>query len=251
MSVTSPEAFPTTGWSHVRLAGGDSAKARAALNELCRKYWRPLYAFIRHSGLSPHDAEDLAQAYFGDLLDRGYIERADQAKGRFRTFLIHDLKYFMSNELARARAKKRGGGVVFIPIDAHVAEARQAEYGIAPNAEPDAFFDRQWALQIVENAREMLRAEHEAAGKGELFRLLQLGLVRTMSAADYEQWAARAGMTPGALKVALHRLRGRFRRALEEQVRQTVATEQDFDEEMRHLRRALRDGFQDAPGDEA
>lgn len=225
-------------------ARADGQSGRLALDELCRKYWRPVRGFFGQCGVADDETEDLAQEYFASLLTREYLHQADRERGRFRAFLVQDLKFFLWDALAKKRVQKRGGGRAFVPLD----ETTDAAADSAGNT---AFFDRQWALQIVENAREMLRAEHEAAGKGELFRLLQLGLVRTMSAADYEQWAARAGMTPGALKVALHRLRGRFRRALEEQVRQTVATEQDFDEEMRHLRRALRDGFQDAPGDEA
>jgi DNA-directed RNA polymerase specialized sigma24 family protein len=239
MSVTSPEAFPTTGWSHVKLAGSDSVRARAALNELCKKYWRPLYAFIRHRGLSPHDAEDMAQAYFGDLLDRGYLERADQARGRFRTFLIHDLKFFMSNELAKGRSKKRGGGLVFIPIDAAAAEARQEEYGVAPVTEPDAFFDRQWALETVKLARDRVAQEYADDGKHALFAVLQSGLVTSPNAECYARWELETGKNVGALKVALHRLRDRFREALEHQVMQTVDDESELKAEMRHLLHAL------------
>lgn len=228
--------FPTTQWSVVLAVRADGERGRLALDKLCRKYWRPVQGFFIQCGVAGDETEDLVQDYFASLLTREYLHQADRERGRFRAFLVQDLKFFLWDALEKKRAEKRGGGRAFVPLD----ETTDAAADPAGNT---AFFDRQWALQIVENAREMLRAEHEAAGKGELFRLLQQGLVRTMSAADYEQWAAHAEMTPGALKVALHRLRSRFHRALEDQVRETVASDEDFEDEMRHLRRVLREGF--------
>lgn len=235
-SPDTPDVFPTTQWSIVLAARAEGEGGRLALDELCRKYWQPVRGFFSQCGMAADDTEDLAQEYFASLLKREYLHQAERERGRFRAFLVQDLKFFLWDMLAKKRAEKRGGGRVFVTLD-------EATYEAADSAGNTALFDRQWALQIVENAREILRAEHEAVGKGDIFRLLQLGLVRTMSAADYEQWAARAGMTPGALKVALHRLRGRFRKVLEDLVRETVVSEEDFEEEMRHLRRALGEGF--------
>jgi len=231
------EGFPTTGWSHVMLAGKNSQKARSALNELCKKYWRPIYAFARHRGASPHDAEDLTQGYFADLLDRGYIEHADQTKGRFRTFLIHDFKFYLSRVTSKAGAKKRGGGVLFIPIDAAWAESRHETGTSQPDS--DHYYDRQWALDTVNLARERLAKDYADQGKHQLFGLLQSGLVTPPDAVVYERWQQETGMSSGALKVALHRLRERFREALEHQVMQTVVTPEELKLEMAHLLRAL------------
>ncbi len=231
------EAFPTTGWSHVMLAGKDSHKARSALNELCQKYWRPIYAFARHRGNTPHDAEDLTQGYFADLLDRGYIEQADQTKGRFRAFLIHDFKLYMARVASKAGAKKRGGGLHFIPIDSTWAETRH-ETG-SHQADSDQYYDRQWALDTVAHARERLAKDYADQGKHQLFSLLQTGLVTTPNAALYEHWQSQIGMSTGALKVALHRLRERFREALEHQVMQTLTSQDDLKPEMAHLLGAL------------
>ncbi len=181
----------------------------------------------------------MAQAYFADLLNRGYIERADKTKGRFRTFLIHDLKFFMNSDRARAQAKKRGGGLVFIPIDAAAAEASQQEYGTAPNTEPDAWFDRQWALETVKLAREAVALEYANDGRHHIFTVLQSGLVNPPNADTYARWEQETGKTVNALKVALHRLRERFREALQRQIMQTVCDESEMKDEMRHLLQAL------------
>ena len=230
--------FPTTQWSHVILAQGEHSRAHQALDHLCRKYWRPIYAFARHRGLSPHDAEDVTQAYFRHLLKRGYIHEADPQRGRFRAFLIHDLKYFLSNQRARARALKRGGGVVIIPMDTAFVEARLGPLDPA-RAEADEWFDRQWALEVVRQAQSRVAQDYAALEKGKLFTVLQGGLVTPPDAAQYALWQEELGMSPGALKVALHRLRARFREAMQQLVRETVATEDDVKAEMDHLRRAL------------
>ncbi len=234
-SATHQDVFPTTRWSLVLATSQGGDGERAALDELCRKYWQPVRSFFSLRGVrGVEEAEDLTQEYFASLLAREYLSHADQSRGRFRAFLVQDLKFFLWDALAKRQAGKRGANMVFVPLDTSVIEAEHA-------AENTAIFDHQWALQIVHNAREQLRADYEKKGKGDLFRLLQHGLVRSLEAADYEQWAAQMSMSPGALKVALHRLRGRFRKALEDQVRETVSSDEDFEEEMRHLRRALRE----------
>ncbi len=218
-----------------RPGNGDAA---AHLNELCKRYWRPIYAFVRHRGLSPHDAEDMTQAYFARLLEGDHIDRADRTKGRFRAFLIHDLKLFMANQAGKARAQKRGGGVSFIPMDTVWAEER---IGLvtAAGADAEAYFDRQWALETVRQARERVGRDYARQGKHELFAVLQSGLTQPPDTAVYERWQQELGMTVGALKVALSRLRDRFRDALEAQIRETVTTAEELREEMRHLRRVL------------
>ncbi len=239
------DPFPTTRWSHVLRASGNRTAASTALNELCGRYWRPIYAFVRRRGHAPHDAEDLTQAYFAGFLERGYLDRADQARGRFRAFLIHDLKYFLSNEQVKHGAAKRGGDVFFVPVDKAMAET-MLDAGSLGDGNADAYFDREWALEIVRHARDDLAASFQAQGKAALFSVLQRGLVEPPTEEVYEAWSRETGMTPGALKVALHRLRGSFRTALESQVRETVADEADLRPEMQHLRRALsqtRGGF--------
>lgn len=230
--------FPTTRWSHVILARENHSEAHEALNHLCRKYWRPIYAFARLRGLACHDAEDLTQAYFGRLLERDYIQRADPSRGRFRAFLIHDLKFFLSNEAVKARAMKRGGGAVMVPIDSGLAEARH-EPADPAHQDPDAYFDRQWALETVRLAQEKVAQDYREQGKEALFSALQSGLVTPPDATQYERWQQHMGMSVGALKVALHRLRERYRAAMEAQVMETVASEEDLKSEMEHLRRAL------------
>jgi RNA polymerase sigma-70 factor (ECF subfamily) len=235
-SAASP--FPTTNWSHVIQARLNHSKAHEALNHLCRKYWRPIYAFARHRGMAQHDAEDLTQAYFGRLLARNYIEKADPAKGRFRAFLIHDLKFFMSNEAGKARAKKRGGSAIVVPIDSALAEARH-EVADPAHQDPDSYFDRQWALETVRLAQEKVALSYGRQGKQALFSALQSGLVTPPDAGQYARWQEDLGLSAGALKVALHRLRERFRSAMEAQVMETVATVDDLKSEMDHLRHVL------------
>lgn len=231
-------SFPTTRWSQVLIAKQDHSAAHSALNELCRKYWRPIYAFARHRGCSPHDAEDVTQAYFSRLLERDYMQQADQGRGRFRAFLVHDFKFFLSNHQGRERADKRGGKVAFIALDGAWAESR-FEPVDPSHVDAAAYFDRQWALEIVRHARLEVAAEYKEQGKEVLFETLQSGLINSPDAALYEAWERKLDMTTSALKTALHRLRARFRSALEAQILETVANEADLKDEMRHLRQAL------------
>ena len=231
-------AFPHTRWSLVVVAKGDHSGARTALDGLCRLYWRPIYAFIRHKGQSAHDAEDATQAFFANLLERGYIQNADEGKGRFRAFLIHDLKFFLSNEAMKGKALKRGGNISFVPIDTAWAESNP-EIIDPVLGEEDAFFDRQWALETVRLARERVGDDYKSQGKEAVFAALQSGLVNPPDATVYERWQQQLGMNVGALKVALHRLRERFKKALEEQILETVSSKEDLAAEMHHLRRAL------------
>lgn len=225
------------------MAGQDHSATNLALNELCRKYWWPIYAFARHRGYAPHDAEDITQAYFVRLLERGYLQRADQERGRFRAFLIHDFKYFLSNHQGKARSEKRGGHASFIPLDMAWAESRHEPEDYR-NGDAEAYFDRQWALEIVRHAKDDVGADYDEQGKKALFEVLQSGLVSSPDVAIYAAWERKLGMTTNALKTALSRLRDRFRAALEAQILETVVNEDDLKAEMRHLRQALSQSAQ-------
>lgn len=238
----SNEAFPPTQWSRVAIAAGNDVEvSRRALNELCGNYWRPVYSFVRHLGYPPQDAEDLTQSYFADLVSRSYLRKADRSKGRFRTFLIRDLKFHLSNEAEKARALKRGGRVSVVPLDPERAE-RLHDSSTAATSDPDAWFDRQWAFETVRLAKAVVAAEYRAKGRESLFALLKRGLTSTSDSFDYSAWGESLGMSEGAVKVAMHRLRDRFRIALREQVLQTVASEEELKAEMEYLVRALARG---------
>jgi len=213
------------------------SRARKALEELCRAYWYPLYAFVRYRGYSSADAQDLTQSFFVRIIETSGFASADPERGRFRSYLLGAMKHFLANEWHRAQAQKRGGGVTFLDLDGLDAEAR---YALEPAQmdDPEAGFDREWAQESVARAMEKLRAESEARGKGELFEALKGSLTGEEPAR--EQTAARLGMTEGAVKVAVHRLRRRYRELLRAGIAETVADPSDVDDEMRHLVAALR-----------
>jgi DNA-directed RNA polymerase specialized sigma24 family protein len=230
--------FHTTRWSVVLAAqrGTDTTKARSAMAALCKDYWYPLYAFVRRRGHAPHDAQDLTQAFFTTLLE-GSATMADPARGKFRSYLLGALKHFLANEWHRANAQKRGGGQVIVEWDGLDAEAR---YAMEPagNADADALFDRRWALELLERAMASLRAEFESKGEGETFAALKGTL--TGAEPSREELAARLGLSEGALKVAIHRLRQRYREVLRAAISETVDSSGEVEEEMRHLVRVLR-----------
>ncbi len=211
--------------------------ARKALEELCRAYWYPLYAFVRNRGYSSSDAQDLTQSFFARLIETGGFASADPERGRFRSYLLGAMKHFLANEWRRAQALKRGGGATFVELDALEPEAR---YALEPalSTDPDAGFDRQWAQESIARALEKLQAELETSGKGELFEALKGSLTGEEPARG--ETAARLGMTEGAVKVAVHRLRKRYRELLRAEIAETVSDPSDVDDEMRHLVDALR-----------
>jgi len=239
-SGSGPREFATTHWSLVVAARPDEAsrtRARTALEALCRAYWYPLYAFVRRRGYHAHDAQDLTQSFFLRILETDGLAAADPARGRFRSFLLGAMKHFLANEWHRGRARKRGGGAPVLDLDALRPEAR---YALAPDrsADPDAFFDREWARESTAHALEQLRVESEARGKGELFEALKESLAGEEPPRG--ETAARLGMTEGAVKVAVHRLRQRYREILRARIAETVADPSDIEDEMRHLVAALR-----------
>jgi len=239
--VPGPRQFATTHWSLVDAARADEAsqtRARAALEELCRAYWYPLYAFVRNRGYSAVDAQDLTQAFFARIIETGGFASADRERGRFRSYLLGAMKHFLANEWHRAQTQKRGGQVQFIEFDALDPEARYA--GAAKESDdPEHLFDREWALQTIAGALQALRDEMARVGKSDQFDALK-GSLTGQEELSRDQIAARLGMSDGAVKVAIHRLRQRYRTLLRAAIAETVSNEADLDDEMRYLVAVLR-----------
>ena len=233
--------FATTHWSLIDAAKADEAsqsRARKALEELCRTYWYPLYAFVRSRGYSAVDAQDLTQAFFARIIETSGFASADRERGRFRSYLLGAMKHFLANEWHRAQTQKRGGQVQLIEWDALDPEARYA--GASEQSEnPEHLFDREWALQTIAGALQELRDEMEKAGKGEQFEALK-GNLTCEDELPREEIAARLNMSEGAVKVAVHRLRGRYRNLLRAAIAETVSNEADLEDEMRYLVAVLR-----------
>lgn len=228
--------FLTTRWSLVRSAAEGGEAARRSLEELCHAYWYPLYAYLRRRGERRASSEDLVQAFFALLLERGDLAAVDPARGRFRAWLLTALKHFAANERERERAEKRGGGRRLLSIDWDAAEARWAAEP-ATLRTPEREFDRAWALATLERAAERLREEYERRGKADLFEALRPEL--TSGSGDREALAARLGLTAGALKVAVHRLRQRFGEALRAEIGETLESAEEVDAELAELLEAL------------
>lgn len=233
--------FATTHWSLVNAAMGDEAsqsRVREALESLCRTYWYPLYAFVRSRGYSETDAQDLTQAFFARIIETEGFASADREKGRFRSYLLGAMKHFLANEWHRAKAQKRGGLEKFVEWDALDMESRYA--GVSKLSEnPERLFDREWALETVAGALKALRDEMENAGNGEQFEALK-GSLTGEDETSREEAAARLGMSSGAVKVAVHRLRQRYRNLLRAAIAETVSSEADLEDEMRYLAEVLR-----------
>ncbi|HOB99894.1 MAG TPA: sigma factor [Verrucomicrobiota bacterium] len=231
--------FTTTHWSVVLAAGGaPSPQAEAALDQLCRIYWYPLYAYVRSSGHSAVDAEDLTQEFFARLLAKHYLSAVHPERGKFRWFLLSAVKRFLLNERERAGAIKRGGTIRHIPFDGEKAE-RRYRLDAADTNSPDRLFDRAWAADLIETTYQRLREESALEGKKTLFERLQVFLSGDKADLTYAEVGVGLRMTEGAVKVAVHRLRRRYRDLLREQVAQTVHTPADLDEELRCLQAAF------------
>jgi RNA polymerase sigma-70 factor (ECF subfamily) len=238
------ESIAATRWTLVIAAArlDDPAPALRALAELCQTYWPPLYAYLRREGCSVHDAEDLTQEFFARLLAKNYLADADPAKGRFRSFLLASLKHFLSNQRDHARAQKRGGGKPLIALDALTEEARTRIEPVE-NSTPDKAYDRQWALTLLDQALSRLRTEYTSAGREELFDHLKVFLTAdATSGLSHAEIGGKCGMTEGAVKVAAHRMRRRYRDLLREEVAQTVSTPEEVEGEIRELFAAFQPG---------
>jgi len=226
--------FCTTHWSVVLNAGSDDSSAGKALDELCRTYWYPLYAFARRKGFSSTDAQDLTQGFFARFIEKKYLDDVDQSKGKFRSFLLTSMTHFLLNEIDKNKAQKRGGGHKLISIDAELAEKR---YSLEPSHDlsADKLFERNWALTLLDNVLNNLRGEYVEGGKELLFEQLKEVLTSGKTSRTYAEIATQLEMTEPAIKVAVHRLRTRYRKLIRAEIANTVSSPDDVDDELKHL----------------
>lgn len=231
--------FQPTQWSLVLAARSDSATRRTALEALCRRYWPPVFHFLRRRGLSAHDAEDLTQGFFATVVDSDFLDRPDPERGHFRGYLLGGLRRFLADEFERANARKRGGGAEFLDWNSSAAEEQLAQLDGAL-ADPAAAYEKSWALTLLARALERLEAEQRAAGKADAFATLRPYLTENAAPGDYAALAPRLGMTPGAVALAVHRLNQRYAELVRLEVAETVADPAEVKAEMEHLLRALR-----------
>jgi len=229
--------FPTTRWTLVAAASDPQRKdARSALVSLCENYWYPLYVYLRRRGYPPDQAQDLTQEFFIRVLEGRYLDRADPEKGRFRSFMLTSLKFFAADEQDRQRAHKRGGGMV-VPIEFSSGEERyQREPG--HDETPECIFERRWALSVLERVLQKLRDEFVHHGRPEHFERLK-GFLLGQSEAPYAALAREMNSSEGALKVAIHRLRKRYRELFRQEIADTVADPAEVEPELRYLAAVL------------
>ncbi len=230
-----PSYFATTRWSVVLTArDGAERDAAGALETLCRSYWPALYGYARRRGMTPHDAEDATQAFFARLVEKDYLQAVRRERGPFRAFLQMAFKRFLAKERDHAGAQMRGGGAMHLSLDFPMAEMVCAED--APQLAADEVFELRWALMVLDAVMRALREEFLAAGKEAAFEVLKGTLNTTKDGSDYAAMAAALGTSDGAVRVAAHRLRKRFRELFRTEVAQTVASrDEDVEVEFRHL----------------
>jgi RNA polymerase sigma factor (sigma-70 family) len=236
-TLSGPSQFPTTRWSLVVAAGDPQRKeARAALVSLCENYWYPLYAYLRRRGYAAEQAQDLTQDFFLRVLEGRYLDRADPEKGRFRSFLLTSLKLFVADEEDRQRAHKRGGGAV-VSLEFSSGEVRY-QHEPAHDETPERIFERRWALSVLDRVVERLRSEFVHHGRPEHFDRLKIFLLG-QSDAPYAALACEMNTSEGALKVAIHRLRKRYRDLFRQEIADTVADPAEVESELRYLAAVL------------
>ena len=238
-SVSGAGRFATTHWSVVLQAGQPGAPGyQQALETLCRGYWFPLYAYLRRHGYDSHQAEDYTQAFFCKVLEKQVLRSADSKRGRFRSFLLATLKNFLADERDRVRAQKRGGGRKLLSIDFNEAEN---QYALEPadRLSPEKLFDKSWALTVLERTMACLKTELAGKNKKELFDHLKIYLTAEKGSIPYRDTAAELNMTEAAVRTAVHRLRRHYRKSLRDEIAQTVAAEDQIDEEIDDLFVAL------------
>jgi len=241
--TTRDSSFASTRWTVVRRAADSqtaSQHALSALAELCQIYWRPVYVFLRRQGIPQHDAQDLTQGFFADLIENRAYTRADPMKGRFRSFLLGTLKHFIAHARDHDRAQKRGGGSVPMELDETAISEAEAYASGCNHWIADGVFDREWAASLARQTLDRLAQEYELGGKGALFEALKSRLTTGEEAAiPYDELASRLGRTATHLRVDVIRLRARYRAILREEVSGTVVDPRDVEEELRYLRQAM------------
>jgi RNA polymerase sigma factor (sigma-70 family) len=240
---TGSRQFATTHWSAVQRAGdSQSPGSTAALEELCRAYWFPIYAFVRARGQGPEEARDLTQEFFARLLEKKWLAQADPERGRFRSFLLACCKNFLVNEWRHAHRLKRGAGCTF-SLDELDAEQR---YQVAPadNSSPEKIFDRRWAAALLARVLERLQMEcdDDGAQRARRFEVLKVFLLEEKGALSFNDAAAELGLSVVATKGIVHRLRQRYRQIFREEISDTVSRPEDVEDETRHLFQALAEG---------
>jgi RNA polymerase sigma factor (sigma-70 family) len=232
--------FATTRWSVVLAAGTDlgSTGAREALTTLCETYWYPLYAFLRGRGHRADEAEDLTQAFFARVIEKHAFQHADPARGRFRSFLLTSLTHFAANEHDREMAKKRGGDSLILALELETAEGR---FQLEPSSDetPERIFDRRWALTLLDRVINKLRTEMIQRGRQSLFDALKVYLTGDAPQLSYAETASALGVSETSIKVAVHRLRKRFRELLRDEIAHTVSSPEEIEDELAHLRASL------------
>ena len=232
-------AFTTTHWSVVLAAQGPSPAAQAALEKLCRTYWRPIYGFIRRQGVGPEEAKDLTQGFFALLLERRDFDAVRKEKGRLRSYLLTSLRHFLTNEHNRAMAVKRGAGQCLIPLE-DLHERERVGFEPSGTLPPDEIYERRWALSVLDQVLARLGDEYRAAGNIQLFDRLHKSLTNEPDRITPAETANEFGMTRSAVRQAAYRLRQRYREILREEIAHTVITLADVDDELRHLVTVLR-----------
>jgi len=225
--------FPTTRWTLVVAAAGPERKdAQAALASLCEGYWYPLYAYVRRRGYPPEQAQDLTQEFFTRVLEGRYLDRADPEKGRFRAFLLTSLKFFLADAADRNRAQKRGGGAVLSLEISSGEERYQRETG--HNETPERIFERRWALSLLDRVMDRLREEFVQHGRAQHFERLKVFLLE-QGETPYAELGRELDRSEGAVKVAIHRLRKRYRELFRQEIAETVADSAEIEGELRFL----------------
>ena len=235
-------AFPHTRWTLVEALRTGGSGSERALGELCSIYWYPVYAFVRRDGAAPADAEDLTQGFFAQLLEKEFLTGADASKGKLRTYLLTALKRYKINEYRKGARQKRGGGAVAVPLDADDAEQRFREEP-AEFDDPEVLFERRWALSLLDEAFDRTEAEYLAAGRADVFAAISPFLAgREATDPRYAEIGSQLEMSAGAVQVAVHRMRKRYRRQLEAAVAETVESAEDVEAELEHVLRVLSSG---------
>lgn len=230
--------FPQTRWTRITCVAGDGEEAERALQEICELYWYPLYAFARREGRTAPDAQDITQGYFAELLSGNRLAGADRSRGRLRSYLLSGIKNYMRAEWRKETALKRGGGAPPVTFDESVAESRYQSAGENPEA-PDRLYERQWAISVLEQVLARLRRRYVELGQVDLFEALAPYLSQPDDRPDYSRLAEKIGMKEGAIRVALSRMKKRYRECLVAEISETVESPDLVNDEIDDLFRAL------------